>query len=195
ADPDRTVRHIGGPGAPDPCRYHADEAAAAGRRGGGEDHHQAHLPAGLLHLPGDVRRDSGPRHHSNHPSPEGLRGVRFVRARNAARARELGARGGVSDTWWLRFRGLGGRAALQPGDGRLLLRCRAIPMMGMTFPFDVWFRDGGNRVVASYPSLGPGRRTRWHREARAALELPSGTLASTGTQLGDLIEYGEEISP
>ena len=40
----------------------------------------------------------------------------------------------------------------------------------------------------------PARRTRWHRGARAALELPAGTLQETGTMEGDLVEYHEEIS-
>jgi uncharacterized membrane protein (UPF0127 family) len=49
-------------------------------------------------------------------------------------------------------------------------------------------------VVATYGSLPPGRWTRWHRNAQAALELPAGTLAATGTRTGDLVEYLEEIS-
>jgi hypothetical protein len=65
-------------------------------------------------------------------------------------------------------------------------------MMGMKFPLDVAFLDAGNRVVARYPRLSPGVRTRWHRRARAALELPAGTLDETGTMVGDVVEYQEE---
>ena len=121
--------------------------------------------------------------------------MKFVRARNVARGRELGARIGVADTWLLRFRGLGGRAALGPGEGLLLRPCRAVHMLGMKFALDVAFLDAGNRVVASYRGLTPGAWTRWHRRAKAALELPAGTLAATGTQDGDLVEYQEEIAP
>jgi uncharacterized membrane protein (UPF0127 family) len=117
--------------------------------------------------------------------------VRFVRALNAARGRELGVRVGVADTWWLRLRGLGGRATLLPGEGLLLTPCRAVHMIGMKFPLDIAFLDVRNCVVARYPSLDPGRCTRWHRQARSALELPPGTLADTGTQDGDLVEYQE----
>jgi len=67
-------------------------------------------------------------------------------------------------------------------------------MMGMKFPLDVAFLDSGNRVIARYERLPPGARTRWHRAARAALELPPGTLQDTGTMEGDLVEYHEEIS-
>jgi uncharacterized protein len=120
--------------------------------------------------------------------------VRFVRAVNPARGRVLGTRVGVADWWWLRLRGLSGRAELVPGEGLLLKPCRAVHMMGMKFPLDVAFLDAGNRVIALYAPLSPGARTRWHKGARAALELPAGTLQETGTMEGDLVEYHEEIS-
>lgn len=118
--------------------------------------------------------------------------MRYVRAVNAARGRILGARIGVADRWWLRFRGLGGRSGLEPGEGLLLRPCRAVHMLGMRFTLDVAFLDAGNRVVARYPRLSPGARTRWHRGALAALELPAGTLDETGTMEGDVVEYQEE---
>jgi uncharacterized membrane protein (UPF0127 family) len=117
--------------------------------------------------------------------------VRLVRAVNTARAQELGARIGVADTWWLRLRGLGGRTGVAPGEGLLLTPCRAVHMFGIRFALDVLFLDAGNRVVAAYRELGPGQRTRWHRSARAALELAPGTLAATGTEEGDVIAYQE----
>ena len=120
--------------------------------------------------------------------------MRVIRAVNAARGRVLGARVGVADRWWLRLRGLSGRRDLPVGEGLLLSPCRAVHMMGMKFPLDVAFLDAGNRVIARYERLSPGGRTRWHRRARAALELPAGTLKETGTMDGDLIEYHEEIS-
>jgi len=120
--------------------------------------------------------------------------VRFVRAVNPARGQVLGTRIGVADWWWLRLRGLSGRSDLAPGEGLLLTPCRAVHMMGMKFPLDIAFLDAGNRVVARYERLAPGARTRWHRGARAALELPAGTLQETGTMEGDLVEYHEETS-
>ncbi len=120
--------------------------------------------------------------------------MKYVRAVNAARGRVLGANIGVADRWWLRLRGLSGRADLAPGEGLLLRPCRAVHMTGMKFPLDVAFLDAGNRVVARYERLSPGARTRWHRGALAALELPAGTLEETGTMEGDLVEYLEEAS-
>jgi uncharacterized protein len=120
--------------------------------------------------------------------------VRFIRAVNAARGQVLGTHIGVADWWWPRLRGLSGRDDLAPGEGLLLKPCRVVHMMGMKIPLDVAFLDAGSRVIARYERLAPGGRTRWHRRAFAALELPAGTLQETGTMDGDLVEYHEEIS-
>jgi uncharacterized membrane protein (UPF0127 family) len=60
-------------------------------------------------------------------------------------------------------------------------------MYGMSLMLDVAFLDRTGLVVAVYPELRPGRRTRWHGLARDALELPAGTLAATRTGEGDII--------
>jgi uncharacterized membrane protein (UPF0127 family) len=67
-------------------------------------------------------------------------------------------------------------------------------MLGMAFPLDVAFLDSRGVVVALYHQLGPGARTRWHRHAVDALELPAGTLAATGTVEGDIIVCRAEES-
>lgn len=113
--------------------------------------------------------------------------MRYVRAENRARGSVLGTRIALADRWWYRLRGLSGRAALAPGEGLILRPCRAVHMMGMAFPLDVAFLDRHGGVMASYHALPPGRRTRWHRGASDALELPAGTLAATNTVEGDTI--------
>ena len=112
-----------------------------------------------------------------------------MRVRNLDRDAELGSRIGVADGWWSRSRGLLGRPALQPGEGLLLTPCRSVHMFGMRFSLDVAFVDREGTVVETYADLAPGRRTRWHRAARHALELPSGTLAATGTGRGDRLAW------
>ena len=64
-------------------------------------------------------------------------------------------------------------------------------MMGMRYALDVAFLDREGRVVAAYPDLAPGGRTKYHREAWAALELAPGTLARTGTRVGHRLEWQE----
>lgn len=120
--------------------------------------------------------------------------MRRLRAENVARGTLLGTRIGLADRWWPRLKGLWGRDRLDPGEGLLLRPCRAVHMLGMRLILDVAFLDAGGRVVALYPGLGPGARTRWHGAARDALELPAGTLADTGTREGDTIVCSMEES-
>jgi uncharacterized membrane protein (UPF0127 family) len=119
--------------------------------------------------------------------------MRRVRAANG-RGRLLGDRIGVADRWWLRLRGLLGRTGLSRGEGLLLDPCRAVHMLGMRFPLDVAFLDPSGGVVAVYHALAPGKRTSWHRAAATALELPAGTLQSSGTGVGDTIVCTPEAS-
>ncbi len=112
-----------------------------------------------------------------------------MRVRNIDRDTVLGAQVSVADTWWPRLRGLLGRRSLEPGEGLLLSPCRSIHMYGMKFDLDVVFVARDGRVVGLYERLAPGRRTRWHREALHALELPAGTVAASGTRRGDRIAW------
>ena len=113
--------------------------------------------------------------------------MKRLRAHNIGRGTSLGTRIELADGWWGRLKGLLGRDRLEPGEGLLLRPCRAIHMLGMRMALDIAFLDSAGRVVAVYPSLEPGGRTRWHGNAREALELPPGTLAASGTRDGDTI--------
>lgn len=115
--------------------------------------------------------------------------MRLLHVVNTRRNVELGSRVGLADGWLGRLRGMLGRPAPESGEGLLLSPCRAVHMFGMRFPLDVAFLDSQGTVVASYPSLGPGCRTRWHRDAVHAVELPAGTLEDSGTALGDVLAW------
>lgn len=115
--------------------------------------------------------------------------MRTVRAWNATRDVVLGDRVAVADTHWTRLRGMLGRREPEVGEGLLLRPCRAVHMYGMRFPLDVAFLTVEGRVVELYPRLAPAHRSRVHREAAAALELPAGRLRTTGTEIGDEIRF------
>jgi len=118
----------------------------------------------------------------------------YVRVRNEANGMDLGRRVGLADRWWSRLRGLLGRTALDEGEGLLLVPCRSIHMLGMTFALDVAFLDSRREVIALYHKLPPGSRTRWHKHARYALELAAGTLVATHTAVGHTLEWGQASS-
>ena len=112
-----------------------------------------------------------------------------VTVTNVSRGHTLGTRIGVADGWWSRLRGLLGRPAPVEGEGLLLVPCRSVHMFGMRGALDVAFVDEDGAVIATYHALPPGGRTRWHRRARAALELPPGTLRRMGTYHGDTLTW------
>lgn len=115
--------------------------------------------------------------------------MRRVSVTNRTRGVSLGERVEVADGFWTRLRGLLGRSGLESGEGLLLTPCRGVHMMGMRFPLDVVLLDGDGRVAGLYPELAPGKRTRLHREARHALEVPAGTIERTGTREGDELRW------
>jgi uncharacterized protein len=115
--------------------------------------------------------------------------MRYVKVENRTRSAELGNRVGMADTRWLRLRGLLGRPEPEPGEGLLIHPCRAVHMYGMRYGIDVIFLDQEGRVEALYPGLGPGSRSRVHRNARYALEVPTGTIETTDTRKGDVVEW------
>jgi uncharacterized membrane protein (UPF0127 family) len=114
--------------------------------------------------------------------------VKHVRVINATRGRELGSRVALANRWWPRLRGLIGRPRLEEGEGMLIEPCHGVHMFGMTYALDVALLDRDGEIVALYRDLAPGVRTKWYAAAHSALELPAGSLAATGTAIGDRVE-------
>ena len=113
--------------------------------------------------------------------------MRLLRVVNTGNNWELGTRIRWADSFLARLRGMMGRPAPRAGEGLLLTPCKSIHMYGVRFPLDVVFLDASGTVVASYPGLRPGGRTRWHWDAVHTLELPAGTLERSGTAKGDVL--------
>jgi uncharacterized membrane protein (UPF0127 family) len=62
-------------------------------------------------------------------------------------------------------------------------------MIGMRYPLDVVFADSEGKVVGLAENLRPWRMTRVYRGARYAVELPVGTVSSSGTCRGDVLAF------
>jgi len=125
-----------------------------------------------------------------------------MRARNVSRDTFLAGRLEVADGLWARFMGLMGRPGLDADAGLWLSGTNGIHMMFMRFAIDAVFlgkpdpaRDG----VRSVMSVHRGLRT-WIgivpfvRGANSVLELPVGTIARSGTVVGDLVAL-EPVTP
>ena len=75
-----------------------------------------------------------------------------------------------------------------PGRGLWLMPCNGIHTFGMRMPIDVAYLDSKNRVLKLCHRLEPSRVASLVLRARSVLELPSGTLAQTHTEVGDVLE-------
>jgi hypothetical protein len=58
----------------------------------------------------------------------------------------------------------------------------------MRFSIDVLLLDREYRVLSAYRNLRPFRMTAINWKASSALELPSGTILASNTQLGDQLQ-------
>ena len=95
-------------------------------------------------------------------------GEATVRVVNRTREMLPGDQVRTASTFFPRFVGMLGTAAIADGEGLWIVPCRSVHTLGMRYPIDVAFLD-----------------------ARGALELRSGILAATGTVPGDRLEFEE----
>jgi uncharacterized protein len=104
---------------------------------------------------------------------------------NTTRNTVLGERIGVAETSLSRMVGLLGKRGLEAGTGLLIMPSQAVHTVAMKFPIDVLFVDKLWRVIGMRPQMAPYRITGIHWKARCVIELPSGQIAKTSTQIGD----------
>ena len=90
-----------------------------------------------------------------------------------------------ADTHMARLRGLLGRMRLRSEEGLWLVPCQGIHTFGLLFPIDVVYLDANLRVIHLIEHLGPFRITSVRRHADSVLELPTRTIYSSNTQVGD----------
>ena len=90
-----------------------------------------------------------------------------------------------------RRRGLLGRDGMPRGSALVLTPCNAIHTVGMRFPIDVAFVDGGGRVRRIVRQLLPTRISLC-LGAKTTIECPSGQLEEIRLQVGDQIKLVPE---
>lgn len=114
--------------------------------------------------------------------------------RNETRSLVICERVDEARSFWATFRGLMGRASLDPADGLWFPGTSSIHMFFMRFAIDCLFlskadaADGGRRVVAIRRALPPWRGIVMPvHGADGVVELAAGVLATTGTEVGDVV--------
>ena len=114
-------------------------------------------------------------------------------ARNLTRGTVLAESVEHANGLWAKFKGLMGRPTLAAGAALWLPDSNGIHMMFMRFPIDAVFLgrpdSAGERPVVSVHERLPAWRglVPLVRGAHGVLELPIGTVAATGTAIGDRI--------
>src|SRR6476646_7540303 len=123
----------------------------------------------------------------------------MLSAQNVTRGTLLATELESADSLWAKFMGLMGRGALPAGAGLWLPASNGIHMMFMRFAIDAVFLgkpdSSGTRPVLSVRERLP----RWRglvplvRGANGVLELPVGTIAASGTVVGDRISLEPKV--
>jgi uncharacterized protein len=91
----------------------------------------------------------------------------------------------VAESFVTRFRGLMGRARMDPEEG-LLFRTSSVHTSFMRFPIDVVFLDEELRVRKIVPAMRAWRLA-GSRGATWTVELPAGTCEGRGLREGDVL--------
>ena len=107
---------------------------------------------------------------------------------NLTRNTSVVSNGHVASNFFTRFKGLMGAPSLDKGEGLLIFPCNSIHTHFMRFPIDVLYVSKDGEVAAVDRAMAPWRFGRIHRRAYFVIELPAGTAAATGTEVGDRVE-------
>lgn len=95
----------------------------------------------------------------------------------------------IADTFSARFRGLMLKKDLPKGHGLLITPCNSIHMFFMRFPIDAVFIDYENTILHIEEKIKPWKISKIIKGARSVIELPAGTISSTGTKPGDRLLF------
>jgi uncharacterized protein len=94
----------------------------------------------------------------------------------------------VADHGATRRRGLLGRDALPAGEGLWIVPCESVHTFFMKFPIDLVYLDRNKKVKKVRSSVKPWRLSAC-LSAHSIIELASGTIETTQTRPGDVLEF------
>lgn len=93
----------------------------------------------------------------------------------------------MADRFLSRLVGLLNRKTLNKGEGLVLKPCKAVHTWSMRFAIDVAFLDKDDKVIYIIQNMVPGKKSPYFKKSTQVIELPVGTLSSSGTELDDII--------
>ncbi len=94
----------------------------------------------------------------------------------------------VADNFLTRLVGLLKRSHLGPEEALWLMPSKGIHTIGMKFPIDVVFLSKDFHVLGLVSGMLPNRISALHFRGFSVVELPSGTIKKSQTEIGDQFE-------
>lgn len=116
-----------------------------------------------------------------------------IRVVNTTRAQVVAERCDLARSFWERGRGLLGRSSLADGEGLIIYPEWSVHSFFMKFAIDVIFLDSHDVVVGLHPNMVPNRPFAGKWGARYVIELPTGVIAASQTQVGDQLSVTPSI--
>lgn len=110
-----------------------------------------------------------------------------LRIRNLTRGTELADRADIADTSATRKTGLLKHSGLAQGEGLWIVPCEGVHSFFMKFAIDVIFINKKRVVTKLRPNMERSRLA-LSISAHSTIELPVGTIAKSGTRVGDQLE-------
>jgi uncharacterized membrane protein (UPF0127 family) len=107
---------------------------------------------------------------------------------NLTRGATIASRIVIAQNPWQRMKGLLGAKDFPQGDALVITHCNSIHMFFMKFPIDVIFCDQQDKVVGLCSNIKPFYLSPVYFKASYAIELPTGTITASKTQIGDQID-------
>jgi len=90
---------------------------------------------------------------------------------------------------WQRMKGLLGVTEFPQGQSLVITHCQSIHMLFMKIPLDVIFCDREDRVVGLCLGIKPFSFSPIFLKASYAIEVPTGSIVASQTQVGDFIKF------
>jgi uncharacterized membrane protein (UPF0127 family) len=115
--------------------------------------------------------------------------TKYLRVVDATRDTVVAERCRVAESMFQRIFGLHLLPQLELGEGLLLSGSTTIDTTFMRYPIDLVFLDQSGRVTKTVPDLPPWRMVLRTGGGRDCIELPAGTVAASGVQAGDELEF------
>jgi len=95
----------------------------------------------------------------------------------------------VADNFFSRSKGLLGKKSLPDNEALLIIPCSSIHSFFMKFEFDAVFLNKKNEIVYIIQGMQAWRTSKICLEAHSVIELSSGKIRETFSEVGDFLEF------